>query len=240
MGAPVVVHDPLGATRGARGVVDGDDLVLVLEPGLDLVLASLLEQRVELRGEVDAAHRRGDLGEQRRQLGRMEDPARTGVLDDVRDVAGGQPGVHGDEDAARLGHGEVREEQRLAVEGEEGDAVVLAQPGTAQCRREPAGAPSPLRVGEPALTVDDGEPLPVDGAGTLEEGDGRELVAEDALSTAGLGDHATTLITASRRVTRSKRSPPRMPRRPGWAHRGWDQLFSTTTTGVIASTRRTA
>ncbi len=208
---------------------------------LDLVLAALLEQGVELRGDVDPAHRPGHVGEQRLQLGGVEDPARPRVLDDVGDVAGREPGVDGDEDSAGLGDAEVGEQQRLAVEGEEGDTIVLPQPGAAQRRGEPPRAPPPLRIGVPAVTVDGGEPLAVDGAGAFEEGDGRELVAEDALSPAALGDHATTLIRGSRRMTGAKHHqvPPRTPGVRGgmWGREG--QLLSALA-GVIASTRRTA
>src|SRR3989441_7263107 len=35
VGAAVGVHDALGLARGARGVVDGERVVLVLEPALD-------------------------------------------------------------------------------------------------------------------------------------------------------------------------------------------------------------
>ena len=165
--AAVVVHHPLGTPGGARGVVDGDDVVLVLQPGLDLVLAALGEERLEIGREVDAAHRLGHLAEQVGQLRRVEDPARPGVLDDVGDVAGGQPGVDRDQDTAGLGHGEVGEQQRLAVQREEGDPVAAAQPAPAKRRGEAARARPPVAVGVPALAVDGGEPLGVDGAGAL-------------------------------------------------------------------------
>src|SRR5437879_3793523 len=108
-GAPAVKSRTGRSRRWARGWL----------ASMVSTVGAAVEQRVELRGDGDAAHRRRDAGELGRELGRVEDPARPGVVDDVGDVVGGEPGVDGYEDPARLGDAEVGEEERLAVEGEE-------------------------------------------------------------------------------------------------------------------------
>ena len=107
----------------------------------------------------------------------MEDRARAGVVEDVADLAGVEPRVDGHDHAARLRDAEVAQQQRLRVDGQERDPIVLLEARRAQRVREAARARTPLCVGPAALAVHDRDPAHVHLARALQEVDRRQLLA---------------------------------------------------------------
>src|SRR5262249_475451 len=114
VGAAVAVDDPLRATGGTGGVVDGDRFLFVGGGGGDGHRGAGAQEGVVGivvgAGVVDADDVEGgeiEGGDERLQLGVDEEEARARVGEDVPDFRRVQPGVDGDEDAAGGGHGEV-------------------------------------------------------------------------------------------------------------------------------------
>ena len=153
---------PLGRARGdqllvrivgAAGVVDADDVE---------------------RAQVERL-------DERRQRVVDEQRARTRVAQDEADLGRRQPGVDGDEDAARERHRVVRLENGRCVGREHRDAVAVAQPARPQRVREPVAALLELAVGDPAaVLVRHRDARRVQVGRALQEGDGRQLAAVDS------------------------------------------------------------
>ena len=102
-----------------------------------------------------------------------EDP-RAGVLEDVGDLLGHEPGVDRDEHGAGARHAEVRLEQLVDVRGEERDPVAVRDPALLERDREPPHPLAHLRPREPTLAVDDGRPAGEGERSPLEEGERRQ------------------------------------------------------------------
>ena len=99
------------------------------------------------------------------------------------DLVAVEPGVDGDQDAARGGDGEVRLQHRRDVRAEKRDPVIFAQAGGAQGGGE---AIDPLRelpvaVRRAPMAMHDGGLVGEDGGAAAQEADGRELGAVDLL-----------------------------------------------------------
>ena len=105
------VHDAFGAARGARGVVDGDRIVLVLEWPVERVWAAGGQKRLVVGTrkayacgnvlDVDDQLEIGKVGERRldqvRQLGVDDEDLGAGVLQDVPHLGDRQARVDGHE-----------------------------------------------------------------------------------------------------------------------------------------------
>jgi hypothetical protein len=154
----VVVDRALGPAGGARGVVDGDRLVLVAELAGHRIGRALGQERLVgipgIPGVVDA-HGAPDLGARGQVLelvvGEQEPGA--GVLQDETDVLGAEPVVERHQHPAGRRHPVVGFQQRRGVRAEERHPVTLAQPRRAQRRGQPVHALPELPVGVAAALV---------------------------------------------------------------------------------------
>ena len=219
------VHHAFRAARRARGVVDRDRLLLVLEPARDGRRRALGEKilvRIARRARVVHAHD-ADTGEVERldelgELGIDEEEARARVAEDIADLVRAEPRIDRHQDAARPGHAVVRLEHRGDVRAQEGDAVVLGEPGGAQGGGEPVHPLLELPVRVAPGAVDHRDLVGKHAGAPLEEADGRELGSIDVLLghranlrgsvTGSLGQPRLSL--ASPRAP-CQRAPPRLP-----------------------------
>src|SRR2546426_2079098 len=202
--ATVRVHDTLGTARRARGVVDRDRLVLVVEPALDRIRRAGREELL-----VGIAHRAGIVDAHdphARQVGRLheslelvvhEKETRARVLEDVADLVRAEPRIDGDEDPAGGRHAEVCLEHRRDVRAEERDRVVLLHPRSAQRRGEAVHALLELRAAVAPAAVGDGGLLREDVRAAREEARRGELGAVDV---AKLVAHHRVMITRSEKT----------------------------------------
>ena len=104
-----MVDHALRTAGGARSVIDGDRLVLVLDRRNDLGVAAGVEEGLPAAREIEPLHLGRDTPGLGLQLGREEDGARPRVLDDVGDLVGIQAGIDRDQDAAAERDAEVRQ-----------------------------------------------------------------------------------------------------------------------------------
>ncbi len=180
----MVDHHALGASRRARGVIDGDRLHLVLDPRLArLGRGGGEEILVGIPGGPGVVHAdHAHTGEIERldeslQLVVHEDEFRAGVLEDVADLVAAEPRVDRHQHEPGGGHAEVRLEHRGRIGTDEGHAVEMAQPGRAQPRGQTVRALLELAVGIAAGAVDDGDLVGKHVSAAPQERDRRQLGA---------------------------------------------------------------
>ena len=172
VGATVGVHDALGSPGGPRGVVDGDDRVLVVDgPGHRLrrrELEGLLERfglrpeagrvrlgAVGIGGDQDQLQLLGHLVAQSRQQVRVRDEhPDSGMLDDVRDLRGREPGVERDHGTPGQWDSELREQRLGRVRCENADPVTARDATHLQQRGQSRGPFGEFGVGLPPWAVD--------------------------------------------------------------------------------------
>ena len=154
--AAICVLDTLWLARGARGVVDRDRLLLVLEPALRLRVGARNPgtARTHLVAATVSPHRitvtpdELQRGEHRLELGVEQQEARTAVSEDVPDLGARKPVVDRDEDPAGRRDTEMGLEHRRRVEQQRRHSISLAQP-----RRPERIGESPRSLGELAVGV---------------------------------------------------------------------------------------
>ncbi len=136
------VHDALRPPGRAAGVVDGDRVVLRLEPVLGLAVARSREERFVCAAVADEENAldRGVVDEvgQRRVY---DEHSRPGMPEDVADLVAGQPGVDRDQHGACSRDAVMRLEQLRRVERQEGDAITFLDAAVLESDGQPA---SPL------------------------------------------------------------------------------------------------
>ena len=179
VGTPVVVDHALGPAGGTRCVVDGDGLVLALQHQRHGLLGALGQQGLEVRSQHHPLDGRGHQGQRGQQLRGHEDLRGAAVLDDVGHLVLVQAGVDGHQHAPGEGDGGVGDEERLRVEGEEGDAVALLQVIRPQGRGQAPGPGAGLAPSKAAVPIRHRGPVRKDLARPLHEVDGGELLAKD-------------------------------------------------------------
>ncbi len=103
----------------------------------------------------------------------MQQHARASVLDNVRELLWGQPGVQGAEHRARERHAIVRLEHQVRVAGEHRHAIACRQPQLAQSTRHPLRPGPELAVGKAAFAINHRGPVGEDVTGSPEERGGR-------------------------------------------------------------------
>ncbi len=208
VGAPVRAHDALRPPGGARGVVDRDQLVLVLRraalrsarvSGGEQVLvriargARVVDPDHLQRRQVEALQRPGE-----RRVDQQEPRAR--VAEDVADLGRGEANVDRHHHPAGEGHAEVRLEHRRRVRAQQRHAVAAREPGRAQGARQPPAAAGQLRVAVPARPVDDRRALGEDARRPVQEADRGELGAVDGAGHAAPSRSRRRRLTARRAI----------------------------------------
>ncbi len=180
------VHDALGPPGGARGVVDRDRLLLVLEPALDRIRRPAGEEVLVgiagRAGVVDPHHLQAVEAERLDQPFELrvdEEELRPRVLQDVADLLGGQPRVDRHQHPARRGDSVVGLEHRRDVGAEERHPVVLLHAGPAQSGGQPVHPLAELAVAVAPLAVHHRGLVGKDVGVADEEAQGRELRAVD-------------------------------------------------------------
>ena len=178
-------HHALRARRGAAGVVDGEQVVLVdrrrVEGGLfgrgeRLVVEPPIPLPFQ-RHPVDEIRARLPHAVDRLQVvGMRADHLRAAVPDDVGDLVRGEPEVDGNEHRPDLRHGVERLELRVRVRRDVGHAVAPGHAEPLEGGRPAVAAREELRVGEPGRAVHDRLAIRIQGAGAAQElqrGEGR-------------------------------------------------------------------
>ena len=196
--AAVAVHDALGPPGGARRVVDRDRGALVVDRPRQGVVSQIVRgsagQQVRVRDRArdrvaggravrvddgdDRAHglQRGDHGRDgRRERGVDHEEHGAGVVADVADLLGGQPGVDRHEHGSRERDREVRDDHLGHVRQQVGHPVARTDSGGAQGRGHLAHALRELTVGPPVRAVHDRDRVGVHVGGALEERQRRQL-----------------------------------------------------------------
>jgi hypothetical protein len=156
----------------SRGVVEADRCVLVGHHAGDRVVVPGRQQVVVGGGEGkfhgptvfrrkrDDLPQRDDSGQlfarRFQQLGFGEQEHGTGMLDELGDLLGGQPGVDGDQHPAGQRHREVGYQHFGAVRREIGHPVTGLQASGFQCPSKPGDLSGHRRVGEGPRPVGDG------------------------------------------------------------------------------------
>jgi len=102
------------------------------------------------------------------------------VLDDVADLVSRPASVDSDQHPACLRHAEVRQEKGFGVECQEGNAVALPEPCRPQRGRETSRARSEITPRAGDVTVDDRNPIGMDGSRSLEKMDRTQLMPRDS------------------------------------------------------------
>ena len=166
----------LGPGRRPRGVVHGAAGVLVRLPALG---RGARRRRREQRGVVDPVQAEAmvhlDGVHLAGEVRVVQEDRRPGVLDDVRDLLGGEPEVDGDEDAAEAADAEVRGQEAPRVRADDGDALTVSHTEVVEGERHPpcprlelGVGLRPERAGHIRL-VHHGHALSVDERGAIEE-----------------------------------------------------------------------
>ncbi len=175
VGTAVVVHDALGPSGRTGRVVEGEQVVLV-----DLHLVGGLGIRTGQPGVVLRLGNHLDaelVGQRTRTVrefaGGHEEP-RTGVLEDVAHLVVAEPDVDGDEHRTACRYGVVELEHHVTVGAQRCHSVARLDAGRGQRADQSSAATGELGVGQPDITVHDGEPLGEDGCRAVEERRRRE------------------------------------------------------------------
>jgi hypothetical protein len=190
--AAVGVDHALGTAGGARRVVDRNRLPLVVDRPVESAGLRLIEQHAVVHGAGNHACRRffgvddrddGPHRRERPEQGRDEVRERRvdheddglGVVADVADLLGGQPGIDGDEHRARQRHREVRDHHLGHVGQQARHAVARGHARRAERGGQPLRLVGEFTVGEAAGAVDDGGLAGVDLCAATEEGKRSQL-----------------------------------------------------------------
>jgi hypothetical protein len=99
----------------------------------------------------------------------VQQHARAGVLDNVRELLRGQPGVEGAEHSARERHTVVRLEHQVRIAGEHRHAIACREPQLAQSTSHPLRPGPKLAVGKAAFAIDHRGPVGENVTGSPEE-----------------------------------------------------------------------
>jgi hypothetical protein len=191
--AAMGVHDAFGAARGARGVVDGDRLVLVLEWPVERVWAAGGQKRLVVGTrkshasgdvlDVDDELEIGKAGERRlhqvRELGIDDEDLGAGVLQDVPHLGRRQARVDGHENCPGQRNREVALQHRWDVGNQVGDPIAATD---SRAEQRGGQAVDPLRdlwIGPDPVAVDDGRLLPEDTGAPLQKAQRRQMRAVD-------------------------------------------------------------
>ena len=220
-------HHTLRARRGARGVVDRSDVVLVLidrrRAGAGLRRDQLVPVPPAGRGlrtcrriGYDPVLHLGEAGahfvHELRVLVVHEHRLHARVVDDVFVVGGDQPVVERHQDRADLRHGVEALQKVVRVRAEDTDPVALLHAQLEQGMTELVAPFLELRVGDAFVTVDDGRLVRVELGCTAEEiadQQGNFHVAPRAvLSIWSLAVTAHSTVKARKRCADSRRGVP--------------------------------
>ncbi len=175
VGAAVGVHDALGTTGRAAGVVERQQRQLVLhrhpqrrgtgQQGLVLVLGSPDDHQPDVAAELGEQ----GPGEVDEVLVDQEDPG-AGVADDVGQLSGAQPGVERVEHRPGPRHPEVRLQGEPGVGRQHRDPVPRLHAEAGQRAGQALAPLGELLVGPADRAVHQGGPVAVHDAGPVEEG----------------------------------------------------------------------
>ena len=182
----MVIDDALGIAGGARGVVEGDGIPLVVRAlpgefgialGDELLVGHSAQQFAALEGgiiDIDhqqwVFHQLQCLADHRRHLTLGDQHLGLGVLQDEGDRRGIQTRIDGVEHCPDHGDAEVGLEMFGQVGAHEGDRVADPDAVLAQCAGQLATAPVGLAPGAPDLAMHDCGLVRIDGCGTFQKG----------------------------------------------------------------------